>query len=151
MEKTINNITKIVIYLIMALGLVFTVWTIMKGDDLKGNLDLQAQVLNPYFLISLITLLLAAATALLFPLIQMISNPKALVRSAISIGALALIYFISWSLASGNIDAPYYAEFNIGEGMSQFIGSLIYVVYILGSLTILTVIGSGIYGSITKR
>ena len=112
---------------------------------------MQKKVLNPYFLLSAIVFIIAAAAAILFPIGQMAGNPKALVRALVSIAVLAVIYLISWSLASDSIDADYYKEFNISPGQSKFIGSMIYVVYILGGLSILTVIFSGIYGMISKR
>ena len=122
MEKTINTITKIVVWIIMALGVIFTFWTINNGSHFDGNVALQNEVLNPYFMLSAIVFVIAAAVALLFPIGQMAGNPKSLVRALISLGILALVYIISWSLASDSIDASFYKEFNITPGQSKFIG-----------------------------
>ncbi len=151
MDKLLNNITKIVVYLIMALGIAFTVWTISKGDDLDGNVELSDKVLNPYFLLTLVTMIIAAAGAILFPLGQMFLNPKAALKTGISLVILAVIYGISWSLASDSIAGEYFAKYNVTESMSKFIGSLIYVVYILGAFSFLAIIVSGILGAFSKR
>lgn len=151
MEKLFNNITKIVVYLIMTLGVVFTAWTISKGGGLKDDAILADQVLNPYFILSIVTIIIAAAAAILFPLGQMASNPKTAVRAGISIVILAAVYLISWSLASDSVVEPVYQKFNITPTGARFIGSLIYVVYILGALSILSVIGSAVIGLISKR
>lgn len=151
MERSLNKITKIVTYLIMLMGVIYTVFTIIKGDDLKGDLGLQAQILNPYFALGGISLVIAIAATVLFPIGQMADNPKSATGAAISVAVLAIIYLISWSLATGETDAAYYQTFDISSQLSRFIGSLIYVVYILGALSILAVVGSGIYGTLSKR
>jgi uncharacterized membrane protein YkvI len=151
MEKVLNNITKIVTYLIMALAVVFTFWTMSQGDDLKTDAALANKVLNPYFLLTLITLIIGAAGAILFPIGQLATSPKSAIRAGISIAILAGVYLISYTLASGSTAEEYYQTFNISEGMSKFIGSLIYVVYILGSLAVLSIIVSSVFGIISKR
>ena len=151
MEKLLNKITNIATYLIILLGVFFTLWTITKGDNLAGDVDLQSSLLNPYFALSAIALIIALAATILFPIGQMLSNPKSAIGVGISIAVLALIYILSWSMATGETDASYYQTFDISSNLSRFIGSLIYVVYILGVLSILSVIGSGIYGALSKK
>jgi len=153
MEKLINNITKIVVYLIMALGVIFTFWTISKGDNLSlsENAEETNMILNPYFWLSFITFIIAAAAAILFPIGQMASKPKSLIQTGVSIAILAIVYGISWSLASGDTSLAYFAKFDITTTVSRLIGSLIYVVYILGAIAVLSIIVSGIMGAISKR
>lgn len=153
MEKLINNITKVVVYLIMALGVIFTFWTISKGDTLSltDNAEETNQLLNPYFLLSIITFVIAAAAALFFPIGQMASKPKSLISAGISIVFLAVVYGISWSLASDDISASYFAKFDITATMARLIGSLIYVVYILGAISVVAIIVSGVMGILSKR
>ena len=153
MEKLINNITKVVVYLIMALGVIFTFWTISKGDTLSltENPEETNQLLNPYFLLSIVTFVIAAATALFFPIGQMVTKPKSLISAGISIAFLAVVYGISWALASDDISAAYFAKFDITATVAKLIGSLIYVVYILGAISVLAIIVSGIMGFLSKR
>ncbi len=152
MEKLLNNITKVVVYLIMALGVAFTVWTIAKGSELTlDNMELVDKVLNPYFGVSFVTFLIAFAAAVLFPLGQMFMNPKAAIKTGISLAVLGVIYLISWSLASDNNVGKYFTENHITPAQSQFIGSLIYIAYILGALAFLSIIVSGVLGMLSKR
>ncbi|MBN2746070.1 MAG: hypothetical protein JXR34_05030 [Bacteroidales bacterium] len=151
MEKILNTVTKVVVYLIMGLGVFFTFWTISAGGDLETDPALANKVLNPYFILTAVTMVLGAAAAILFPMGQLASNPKSLIRSAISIGVLALIFIISWSMASDSTAEPYYQTFNITATMSKFIGSMINVVYILGALSILSILVSAVLGMFAKR
>lgn len=153
MEKLINNITKVVVYLIMALGVIFTFWTLSKGDSLSltDNAEETNQILNPYFWLTMITFIIAGATAILFPIGQMATKPKSLINAGISILFLAVVYGISWALASDDISAAYFAKFEITASVARLIGSLIYVVYILGAISVLAIIVSGIMGAISKR
>lgn len=151
MEKLLNKITKIVVYVIMALAVFFTIWTLSQGSLLEIDKELANKVLNPYFILTLITFLIAAATALFFPLGQLASNPKAAIKAGASIAILAIVYIISWSMASDSTVEPYYQTFDISATMSKFIGSLIYVVYILGAISILSIIASAALGIFSKR
>ena len=89
--------------------------------------------------------ILATAGALIFPMISIFSSVKSTLKMLITFGILAAIYGISWAMADGNIDAVVYTDFNITATMSQFIGALINVVYILGAMAILAILVSGIY------
>lgn len=151
MEKILNNITKIAALLIMLLAVAFTGWTLYTGSDLETDEALADKVLNPYFMLTMVTMILGAAAAILFPLAQMVTNPKSAIRAGISILILGIVYFISWSLASDSTAEAYYQTFNISSTMSQFIGSLIYVVYILGALSVLAILSSALFGFISKR
>jgi drug/metabolite transporter (DMT)-like permease len=109
------------------------------------------KVLNPYFGVSFVTFLIAFAAAVLFPLGQMFMNPKAAIKTGISLAVLGVIYLISWSLASDNNVGKYFTENHITPAQSQFIGSLIYIAYILGALAFLSIIVSGVLGMLSKR
>jgi polyferredoxin len=85
MEKLLNNINKVVVYLIMALGVAFTIYTIANASELTADSAAADKILNPYFLLTLVTFIIAGASVILFPIGQMISNPKNALRAAISI------------------------------------------------------------------
>ncbi len=151
MNKLYVNISKALTAIIIIVGTFYTVWTIIKGDNLKADIELQKLILNPYFIFTLVVAVIATIGALVFPLIGVFSSFKSALRMILVLAIMAGIYGISWAFADGNIDANFYAEFNIDEWMSRFIGTLINIVYILGGLAILATLGSGIYGIFLKR
>lgn len=151
MDKTIVNITKIFTIIVMAAGVVFTGLVIANQADMKTNIDLANKILNPFFGITEFVLGLGILITLLFALIQLFMTPKAALRALASVALLGVLYLVSYLSASGNIDAPVYQEFNINSNESKLIGSLIYLVYILGGLSILAIIYSTINSFLLKR
>jgi len=147
----INKVTKIATILIMVAGAVFTGLVIMNAGDLQGNPELTDKLLNPYFGIAVVLMILGIASTLIFAVVQLITDPKAAIRVLISLAILGGIYAVSYMLASGNIDAPVYADFDISSSQSKLIGSLIYLVYLLGGAAILAIFGSSVYKLTLKR
>jgi len=81
----------------------------------------------------------------------MIASPKSALMVVISLASLGIIYFVAYMSASNNIDAQVYQDFNINSVESKLIGSLIYLVYFLGGLSILAIVYSGINTFLLKR
>lgn len=77
-------------------------------------------------------LLVAAALAAIFmPLVQAImEDPKSLLKSAIGIGILVVIYFIGYAIASDEVNAKY-VEFNVDSSISKMVGGILISMYIL--------------------
>lgn len=73
---------------------------------------------------SYILIILCALAAVVIPLIQSFSDPQSLVKSAIGLVALVVIFFIGYALASG--DAP-----GTTESTSKFVGAGLITMYIL--------------------
>ena len=151
MDNIIVKVTKIITIIFMVAGAVFSALVIWNSGDLKGNPTLTATLLNPYFGIAVTLLGLGVLSILVFTILQYITEPKAAIRALISIGLLAVIYLVAYFTASGNIDAPVYEKFDISSSESKIIGSLINLVYILGSAAILAIIGSSVYKLTLKR
>lgn len=101
-------------------------------------LDIALYVLYAFFGI-------AAIAAIGFALINIVSKPGGLVRAAIGIGALAVLFFISYALSSGEITAADRAS-GLTEGSSKVIGAALIMFYIAFILAILALI----YSEITK-
>ncbi len=151
MDNMIVKVTKAVTILIMVAGAVFTGLVMWNADALDTDPALADKLLNPYFGIAAFLMALGILTVLVFAIRYMIMDPKAAVRALISLALLAGIYLVSYLLASGNIDAPVYEKFNISSEESIIIGSLIILVYILGSIAILSVMSSAVYKLILKK
>lgn len=148
MNKIYDKIGRIVSIIFIILGVGLTIYAMANSDVLViENLgtDLVDKILNPYFSATIAAFGLAGLLAILFPLIDMITNPKAGLRMLISVAILGIIYFISYQLAEGNIDADYFTENNINEAGSKLIGSFIYLIYIVGGLAVFVTLFSGVF------
>ena len=150
MDNIVVKGTKVFTILIMLAAAIFTAIVIYNSEDLETDLALANKVLNPVFGIGYFLMGLGILITLAFATFQMISTPKTAVRALASIALLGAIYLIAYLSASGNIDAPVYTEFDIDSTASKLIGSLIYLVYFLGGLSIMAVVASSV-NSLLKR
>ncbi|MFW5891910.1 MAG: hypothetical protein ACOCUQ_00770 [Bacteroidota bacterium] len=76
---------------------------------------------------------LAALTALIFPLVYLITDLKKAKNALIGIGGLALVLFVGYSMATNEI----YEGFAVGPNASQWIGGGINATLILVGLAFL--------------
>jgi hypothetical protein len=152
MDKNIVvKVTKIFTILIMVAAAVLTAFVVIYSEDLKTDAALADKILNPTFGLGFLLLGLGILITLGFWIMGMISNPKTAVRALISIALLGLVYLIAYLLASDTTDAKVYVDFDISSAESKLIGSLIYLVYILGGLSILAIVYSGVNKLLLNR
>ncbi len=143
--------TKYFVYLMMIGGAILTGLIITNADAMDTDPALAASILDPTFLLGVSLLGIGIIATLGFAIAQMVSEPKSAIMVLGSIAALGLIYFLAYMSASGNIDAKVYTEFDIDSTASKLIGSLIYLVYFLGGLSIFAILASGVNSLMLKR
>ncbi|HMP99708.1 MAG TPA: hypothetical protein PKC24_07995 [Cyclobacteriaceae bacterium] len=80
-----------------------------------------------------------AGFAIVWPLINSISEPKALVKSGIGVGAIILVFIISYAI-SGNETKAEFIAMGVDEGMSKTLGGILITMYILLFGSILAII-----------
>jgi hypothetical protein len=69
--------------------------------------------------------------AIAMPLIQALTtDPKSLVKSAMGVGVIVVIYFIGYAMSGNEVTATY-AEFGVDSVVSQRVGGLLNAMYIL--------------------
>ena len=82
---------------------------------------------------------------ILFPIYFIITNPKRGLTVLIGLAGFAILYGVAlFTLASGATPGDVYEKFDINEVTSKFIGSILYMTYILGGLAILSIFFAGI-------
>ena len=97
----IQKIIKIVTLLIGLLAVFFLVRIIMVGEEaILADVENQG-ILTLFINLALVVLALAAISAVLFSLINLVSNPDKLKKSLLSIGVFALILLIGYFMSSG--------------------------------------------------
>ncbi len=151
MDNTFVKVTKIFTILRMVAAVVFTALVIINSDDMKTDPALANKLLNMNFGLGYFLFGLGVITTLAFAISQMISTPKTAIRALISIAILGFVYLLAYLSASGNVDAEVYTTFDIDSTASKLIGSLIYLVYILGGLSILAIVYSAVNSLLLKR
>lgn len=83
--------------------------------------------------------LLAGLAAIVFPIINSISDPKSMLKAGAGLLALGVVFVISWALSSNEVTATY-TEFNVGESLSKFIGGLITMMYALIGIAVVGIV-----------
>lgn len=96
---------------------------------------------NFFIIWSYILFGLAAVSAIIFPIVSLILNPKKAVRSLISVGVIAVLAFISYLIASDSIPNFLGADkFNISATTSRMVGTGLWAMYILGIVAVLSIL-----------
>jgi len=104
-------------------------------------------VLNEGILLSWSYLLvaMAAIATVVFPIIYLVQNPKDAKNTLIAIAAMAVVFGISYGLASGEV-LEKYVKYGIDESSSRYVGMGIYATYML----MVGAVGSIIFSAISK-
>ncbi len=71
-----------------------------------------------------------AGFAIVWPLINSIGQPKALIKSGIGVGAIVLIFVISYLISGSSTKAEFIAM-GVDEGMSKVLGGILITMYFL--------------------
>lgn len=87
--------------------------------------------------------LVALAAAVFLPLITALKSPKDLLKSLMGLGALVVIFLISFGLSGSEVTAKYVAQ-GVGEGSSKLIGAGLTMFYIVFFVAVLGIVFSEI-------
>jgi len=82
---------------------------------------------------------------IVLPLINALNNPKALVRSVVGVGIVAVIYGVGYALADGTI-TPSIANEGVNESTSRMVGGAIMAMWIFLALAVL----AAVYSEVSK-
>lgn len=86
---------------------------------------------------------IAALASILLPLINSLSNPKSLLKSAIGVVALLVLFLIAWSI-SGNEVTNTYVNFGVDATGSKLVGGCLILMWILVFIALIGVVVSEI-------
>jgi uncharacterized membrane protein YjfL (UPF0719 family) len=88
-----------------------------------------------------IMIIVGALIAIVMPLIKSLDNPGSLLKTAIGVAILVVVFFIAYSISDGDVLPKYAAEpFNLTPGMSKFVGGSLITVYGLFIIAILGIV-----------
>lgn len=93
--------------------------------------------------VAMIMVAIAALAAIVLPLINSLSHPKSLIRSAIGVVALIVLFVITWSIADSSVTNAY-IEFGVNETSSKFVGGSLMLMYVLFIIAVIGIVFSEI-------
>jgi MFS-type transporter involved in bile tolerance (Atg22 family) len=82
-----------------------------------------------------IMVIVAAVSAVLFSVLNMVTNPKNIIRAGISVAIIGVLFLIAYSM-SGNEVTTEYAKFNIDPDTSKLVGGTLIMSYLLLGITV---------------
>jgi hypothetical protein len=94
-------------------------------------------------------MLVAAASAILLPLLSLAKSRKAMIQTGIGLGALLVLFVVSYSISGNEVTASAAAQ-GITPMTSQLIGAGLIMFYIVLVLAILGLIYSELKQAISK-
>lgn len=100
-EATIKRILRIALWVLMGVSVIFAAVFVAQIYD-TNNRELQMNATEPILIWTYVLLAIAAVAAIIFPLIQVVRNPRNALKLLVSVGALGLVILISYLLASGD-------------------------------------------------
>jgi hypothetical protein len=135
-----EKVNQIGMAVIMAIGVVLMVMTMGIEVTDEGEC-LNCGIEGIFIGLSYVLLAIAVIAALAGTVMTAISNPKKLIGSAIGIGAMIVIFVISYVLASDEVVKSYG---DITTTTSKMVGAGLFTFYILLVLAVLSIIYAGI-------
>ncbi len=85
-----------------------------------------------FLTVSYLLIGIGAVVAIVMPLIKSLDNPQSLLKTAVGVVALAILFFIAFSTSSGEVAAKYMAEpFSMTESSTKFVGGTLVTTYVL--------------------
>ncbi len=134
MTDTINKILQIGLLVVFAISAVLFVLFYMNGESMTDTVLTWAYILFAFTILLLVG----------FPIAFFIKNPKSGLRMLFVLVGFAILYGISYALASDATNAAIYEKQNVSSGISQIIGGGLIMTYILVGIAILSLVVSSI-------
>jgi len=91
---------------------------------------MESGLINFALIFAYILVGIAVICVIVLPLIKAIDDPKALVGTAIGLGVIFAIFGLSYAVSSDEV-LPRYITFDVGPGISKFVGGLLTTMYLL--------------------
>lgn len=88
-------------------------------------------------------LLVGLAAAVILPLINALKSPKELAKSGMALGAMVVIFVISFGLSGSEVTAKYIAQ-GVGESSSKLIGAGLTMFYVVFFAAVIGIVYSEI-------
>jgi hypothetical protein len=135
-----SKILRIVLIVLLAISALLTILFYAGGKDINGN----PSYTNIFIVWAYILTGIAVGFAIIFPIFQMITNPKNAKKGLLGIAALVVVVGIAYLLSSTEqlgITNEELMQYDVPSTL-KYAGTLIHSIYILAALAILSMIYS---------
>lgn len=140
MSNTLSKYLNILTYVMLGLTVIFVAMFYFGGEVPN------AAYTTPVYTDSLIywakaLFYITVGLSILFPVIQLVTNPKGAIKGLAGLAGLGLIILIAYSLSDGTLlDLPGYTGEDNNVGTLKFADTVLYTMYILGIGTIVSIV-----------
>ena len=135
----------------MALAAVFMIWIWSVGDEaLETDASVADKIMDPNLILTYVSLIVTVALAIVLPAIGMLRTPKQAIRALIIVAAMAILGFITYGMATNTYDVQMLEQLKTTAETSRLVGAGLYFTYIMGALTVIATIISGVSGALKK-
>lgn len=145
MDKTLTRIFSIVSIILIVIATAYQVAVLYQGDSaMEANSDTSNGILNGYFYVTYVAFAIAVIFAILFPVFQIISNPKGALTTLVVVALAIVLWFVALGMAGNNFSARELEDMGITAATAKYVGAgLIYTYFVFG-LAILAIIYASI-------
>ncbi|MDA3906488.1 MAG: hypothetical protein PF484_10470 [Bacteroidales bacterium] len=140
MDNLLKNIFKGISIILIAIATIYQIVIFYQGGSPSDT------VLDGYFLVAYIAFGISALCAILFPIIQVIANPKDAVRSLIVVAFLVALWFVAYALSDNSFTPAQLENMETNEQTSRLVGAGLFYTYFI----FIMAIGATIYASISS-
>lgn len=142
MSNTLSKYLNILTYVMIGLTAIFVAMFYLGGE-----IPNQAYTTPVYTDVLLhwakALFFVTAGLSLLFPIIQLVTNPKGAVKGLAGLVGLGLIILIAYSLSDATLlNLPGYTGADNNPASLQFADTVLYTMYILGIGTVLSIVAT---------
>lgn len=128
-----DNILKKVFYgvsiILILIATAYQIAVLYQGDD-----NVTEGVLDGYFYVTYVAFGMSLLFALLFPVIQMASNPKGAIKTLIMIAIAVVLWFVAKGMASNDFSPETLEKMKITAETSVTVGAgLIFTYFVFGA------------------
>lgn len=140
---SLQKIISIFLYVLVGISVVFTglfYFGGIKPETVGGAME--EPIFTQLFIVwAYILAIIAAASVIIFPLVNLVMNPKNAKGALVGIVALVVVIIISYLCASDVI--PVWEgseEFEITSSMSKYVGTGLFCMYLLMGITVVSLL-----------
>ena len=97
-------------------------------------------IVNVGIIIAYILIVIGVVSAIVFPLINAISQPELLVKSGIGVVAILIVFGIGYAISDSGLTTKFIQSGVDTEGLSKMIGGALTMVYLLMGVAIIGIV-----------
>jgi hypothetical protein len=139
MDNIIKKSFYIVSIILILIATAYQIAVLYQGDDFVTE-----SVLNGYFITAYVAFGISVFFALLFPVIQIFSNPKGAIKTLIIVGVAVVLWFVAQGLASNDFTPKQLEEMEITAETSVTVGAGLIFTYFIFGIAILSILYASI-------